>query len=98
MKMTLEAKLDKVIIKPEEIQEMTHSGIILSKKDHHMPVKGVVVAVGYGTDDEPMELSVGDTVMYSRNAGTEWEHEGESFIFMRQCDVLTIIYDQKISD
>lgn len=90
--MELQAKLDKVIIKPYSEDDVTASGIIIPESSKMMPSKGIVVAVGEGTDDEPMELSVGDKVIFAKNIGTDWEHNGENYIFMRQCDVLSIIY------
>ena len=91
--MELKAKLDKVIIRPYKAEEVTESGIIIPETSKMMPSKGVVIAVGEGTDDEPMELSVGDKVIFAKNTGTEWEYEGEMYIFMRQCDVLSIVYN-----
>ena len=50
-----------------------------------------MLAVGNGTKDEPMQLSVGDEVLYGKYAGTEIELEGEKYLMMRQSDVLAII-------
>ncbi|MBR6473749.1 MAG: co-chaperone GroES, partial [Firmicutes bacterium] len=50
-----------------------------------------VVAVGPGTEEEPMEVKVGDTVVFSKYGGTDIKHEGEELTIMRQSDILAVI-------
>lgn len=90
MELKLVPTLDKVVIKPELVEQKTESGIIIPTKPGDKPTTGIVVAVGEGTDDEPMELKEGDRVMFGKYSGTEWENNGELYIFMRQSDVLTV--------
>ena len=55
------------------------------------PLQGEVLAVGKGTKDEEMVLTVGDKVLYGKYSGTEVELDGEKYLIMRQSDVLAII-------
>ena len=50
-----------------------------------------IIAVGGGKSDEPMELKVGDKVMYGKYAGTEVSFEGQDYLIMRQSDVIAVI-------
>ena len=81
----------RVVIKKIEAEEKTEGGLILpsqSKEDHQY---AEVVAVGPGTDDEPMEVKVGDKVVFSKYGGTDIKHEGEEYTIMRQSDILAVI-------
>ena len=82
---------DRVLIEPTPAEETTLAGIIIPDSAKEKPLKGKVLAVGNGTKDEPMQLSVGDEVLYGKYAGTEIELEGEKYLMMRQSDVLAII-------
>ncbi|HBZ35620.1 MAG TPA: co-chaperone GroES, partial [Rikenellaceae bacterium] len=55
------------------------------------PQAGTVIAVGSGKKDEPMELKVGDNVLYGKYAGTEITIDGKDYLMMRQSDVLAIL-------
>ncbi|GAB1416868.1 co-chaperone GroES [Paludibacter sp.] len=82
---------DRVLVKPAPAEEKTISGIIIPDSAKEKPLKGEVKAVGKGTKDETMEVSVGDTVLYGKYAGTELELEGEKYLIMRQSDILAIL-------
>jgi chaperonin GroES len=79
---------DRVLVKPAPAEQKTASGIIIPDSAKEKPLNGEVVAVGPGTKDEPMELSVGDKVLYGKYAGTEIEIDGEKLLIMRQSDIL----------
>lgn len=81
----------RVVIKRSEVQEKTASGIILTGNAKERPQTAEVVAVGPGTEDEKMELNVGDTVMYAQYAGTEVKYAGEEYIIIAQKDILAIV-------
>ena len=82
----------KVVLKKIEAEEKTEGGIILASAAKAPTNVGEIMAVGPGTDDEPMEVSVGDRVVYSHYAGsTEIEFEGEDYMIMRQSDLLAIL-------
>lgn len=87
----LEPKLDKIVVEPDAQDNITDSGIVLVSKNVEMPIKGTVLAVGTGTEDEDMEVQVGDRVIFKKGVGSMWENEGKNYIFMRQSDVLAII-------
>ena len=81
----------KVLVKPNEAEEKTASGIIIPDSAKEKPLKGEVIAAGNGTKDEEMVLKSGDKVLYGKYAGTEIEWNGEQLLIMRQSDVLAII-------
>ncbi|HOS45934.1 MAG TPA: co-chaperone GroES [Paludibacter sp.] len=82
---------DRVLVKPAAVEEKTVSGIIIPDSAKEKPLKGEVLAVGKGTKDEAMEVAVGNTVLYSKYAGTELDLDGEKYLMMRQSDILAII-------
>ncbi len=82
---------DRVLVKPAPAEEKTVSGIIIPDTAKEKPLKGEVLAVGKGTKDEVMEVSVGDQVLYGKYAGTELELDGVDYLIMRQSDILAII-------
>lgn len=82
---------DRVVIKMVETEETTKSGIILTASAKEKPQVAEVVAVGPGTKDVQMELSVGDKVIMSKYAGTEIKLDGEEYIVLSQQDVLAKI-------
>jgi chaperonin GroES len=80
-----------VLIQPIPAEEVTVSGIIIPDSAKEKPLKGTVLAVGPGTKDEAMQLTVGDVVLYGKYAGTEVEIDNEKVLIMRQSDVLAIL-------
>ena len=89
--MNIQPLQDRVLILPAPAETQTVGGIIIPDTAKEKPLRGEVVAVGQGTKDEPMLLSVGDQVLYGKYAGTELEYQGEKYLIMRQNDVLAII-------
>jgi chaperonin GroES len=87
--LTIKPLADRVIVEPAAAETKTASGIIDTAQEK--PQKGTVVAVGNGKKDEPMTVSVGDTVLYGKYAGTEFKYEGSDFLIMRESDILAII-------
>ncbi|NLN49896.1 MAG: co-chaperone GroES [Clostridiales bacterium] len=86
---------DRVVIKTIESQETTKSGIVLPGSAKEKPMQGEVLAVGSGELIEgvrvPLELKVGDKIIYSKYAGTEVKIEENEYLILRQNDVLAII-------
>ena len=87
---------ERIVIKPMEQEAQTRGGILLPDTAKEKPQEGEVVAVGPGrvADDGSrisMELTVGDKVIYSKYAGTEYEDGDEEFLIMRESDVLAKI-------
>lgn len=89
--MNIKPLQDRVLILPAKAEEKTIGGLIIPDTAKEKPLKGEVVAVGNGTKDEEMLLSVGDQVLYGKYAGTELELDGEKYLIMRQSDVLAIL-------
>ena len=82
---------DRVVLKQFEAEETTKSGIILASKSQEKPQEAEVVAVGPGTEDVKMEVSVGQKVIYSKYAGTNVKMEEEEYIIVKQSDILAIV-------
>jgi chaperonin GroES len=80
-----------VVLKQVEAEETTKSGIILTSGAQEKPQEAVVVAVGAGKKDEPMEVKEGDHVVFAQYAGTKFKLEDEEYIVARQDDILAII-------
>lgn len=81
----------RVVIKRIEAEEKTASGILLTGSAKEKPQIAEVLAVGPGTEDEKMELKVGDKVIFSQYAGTDVKYEGEEVSIMSQRDILAIV-------
>ena len=82
---------DRVLVEPMAAEQKTASGIIIPDTAKEKPQRGKVIAVGKGIKDEPMELKIGDEVLYGKYAGTEISVEGKDYLMMRQSDVLAVI-------
>ena len=82
---------DRVVIKRAAAEEKTTGGLILTSAAKEMPNMAEVVAVGPGTKDEPMELKVGDKVIFAKYSGTDVKYEGEEYTIMRQAEILATI-------
>ena len=89
--MSIRPLADRVLVRPASQEEKTVSGIIIPDSAQEKPLRGEVIAVGTGTQDEEMILKAGDIVLYGKYAGTEIEHEGEKYLIMRQADVLATL-------
>ncbi|MCI8647131.1 MAG: co-chaperone GroES [Firmicutes bacterium] len=82
---------NRVVIKRLEAEEKTASGIVLPGQAKEKPQMAEIIAVGPGTEDEKMEVKVGDTVIFSQYAGTEIKYQGEEYTILTQKDVLAIV-------
>jgi chaperonin GroES len=80
----------KILVKPQEAEEKTQSGIIIPDSAKEKPQQGTVVMVGADKKDEPMEIKVGDVVVYGKYSGTELHIDGGDYLLMSQTDVLYI--------
>ena len=78
-------------VEPKEAETKTASGIYIPETAKEKPQQGKVIAVGGGKKDEPMELKVGDTVLYGKYSGTEITVDGKDYLMMRQSDVLAVL-------
>ncbi|MDY5402837.1 MAG: co-chaperone GroES [Trueperella sp.] len=87
---------DRIVIQQVEAEETTASGLVLPDTAKEKPQEGKVVAVGPGRIDDngnrvPMEVAVGDTVIYSKYGGTEVKYGIDEYIILSQRDVLAVV-------
>ena len=89
---------DRVVIEPTAREEMTKSGIVLPDTAKEKPQEGSVIAVGPGAFDNdgkrvPIDVKVGDKVLYAKYAGTEFKVDGDELLIVSQKDILAIVED-----
>ena len=82
---------DRVVIEPKEAETKTASGIYIPDTAKEKPQQGTVLAAGPGKKDEPMEVKVGDVVLYGKYAGTEVTVDDKKYLIVKQSDILAII-------
>ena len=87
---------DKIIVKQAEAQTQTASGLYIPDNAKEKPQQGEVLAVGPGRRDDkgeriPMDVKVGDKVLYSKYGGTEVHYEGEDCLIVGARDILAIL-------
>lgn len=82
---------DRVIILPIPPESKTASGIIIPDTAKEKPQKGTIIYCGKGTRDEPMQVKVGDNVMYGKHAGAPINVDEKNCLIMRESDILAII-------
>ena len=87
---------DKIIVKQDEAQTQTASGLYIPDNAKEKPQQGEVLAVGPGRRDDkgeriPMDVKVGDKVLYSKYGGTEVHYEGEDYLIVGARDILAIL-------
>ena len=80
----------KILVRPSEAEEQTASGIIIPDTAKEKPQHGIVIMVGADKKDEPMEIKVGDKVLYGKFAGQELSINDEDYLLISQSDVLFI--------
>ena len=89
---------DRVLLKRVEVEEKTPAGIIIPDTVKEKPVEGEVLAVGPGAPDDggkmrPLEVKVGDRVLFGKWSGSEVIINGEDRLIMKELDVLGVIED-----
>ena len=87
---------DKIVVQASEAETTTASGIVIPDTAKEKPQEGKVLAVGPGRVDDngnriPVDVSVGDVVIYSKYGGTEVKHNGEEYLILSARDVLAIV-------
>ena len=87
---------DRVVVRPLAREEVTKSGIVLPDTAKEKPQQGEVVSVGPGRvldngDRQAMELKAGDRVLFAKYSGTEFKHEDDELLILRESDVLAIV-------
>jgi chaperonin GroES len=87
---------DRLVVKPSAREEMTKSGIVLPDTVKERPQEGTILAVGPGRtlDDgsrEPIEVAVGEKILFQKYAGTEFKLDDEDLLILSQKDVLAVL-------
>lgn len=96
MAMNLKPLGSRVVIEPVEQEDITAGGIVLPETAKEKPQRGKVLSVGAGDRDEDgkriaMDVSVGDTVLFAKYAGTEIKVDGKKLLILRESDLLAIV-------
>ncbi|HVV29302.1 MAG TPA: co-chaperone GroES [Mycobacteriales bacterium] len=87
---------DRIVVQANEAETTTASGIVIPDTAKEKPQEGTVIAVGPGRVDDngnrvPVDVAVGDVVIYSKYGGTEVKYSGEDYLVLSARDVLAII-------
>ena len=97
MSVSLKPLEDRIVIKSVEAEQVRASGLVIPDTAKEKPPEGEVVAVGPGRWNEdgderiPLDVKVGDRVIYSKYGGTEIKHGGEEYLIISARDVLAIV-------
>ena len=95
-KVVLKPLEDRIVVKPLEAEQVTASGLVIPDTAKEKPQEGKVLAVGPGRFDDkgvriPVDVQVGDVVLYSKYGGTEVKYSGEEYLVLSARDVLAVI-------
>jgi chaperonin GroES len=95
MSVSLQPLEDRIVVKPSEGEEMTASGLVIPDTAKEKPQEGEVLAVGPGRFEDgsrvPLDVKVGDKVIYSKYGGTEVKLSGDELLILSARDVLAIV-------
>jgi chaperonin GroES len=86
---------DRVVVKPIEEEETTISGLVIPDTAQEKPTEGEVMAVGPGRFEDgnrvPMDVKVGDRVIYSKYGGNEYKYKGDEYVILQARDIYALI-------
>lgn len=96
MTLTLKPLGNRVVVEPLEQEEITAGGIVLPETAKEKPQQGMVLSIGPGDRDEdgkriPMDVKVGDKVLFAKYSGTEMKLDGKKLLVLRESDLLAIV-------
>jgi chaperonin GroES len=96
MSVSIKPLEDRVVIQPVEAEQTTASGLVIPDSAQEKPQEGNVVAVGEGRYDDkgdriPVDVKVGDKVVFSKYGGTELKYGGEEYLILGSRDILAIV-------
>ena len=96
MSISIKPLEDRIVIREVEAEQTTASGLVIPDTAKEKPQEGEVIAVGPGRVDDngnriPVDVKVGDVVIYSRYGGTEVKYEGQEFQILSSRDVLAVV-------
>ena len=89
---------DRIVVKPLDAEQTTASGLVIPDTAKEKPQEGEVLAIGPGRIDDngnrvPLDVAVGDKVIYSKYGGTEVKYSGEEYLILSARDVLAVVPD-----
>jgi len=94
-KVSIKPLEDRIVVQPSDAETTTASGIVIPDTAKEKPQEGTVLAVGPGRYEDgkrvPLDVKVGDVVLYSKYGGTEVKYGGEEYLVLSARDVLAII-------
>ena len=95
-KVVLKPLEDRIVVEPLEAEQVTASGLVIPDTAKEKPQEGKVIAVGPGRFDDkgsrvPVDVKVGDVVLYSKYGGTEVKYSGQEYLVLSARDVLAVI-------
>jgi chaperonin GroES len=96
MSTKLKPLADRLVVEPKEQEEVTASGLVLPETAKEKPQQGTVLSSGPGRRDDdgnrvPMDVAVGDSVLYAKYAGTEIKIDGKKLLILKESDILAIV-------
>ena len=96
MSISIKPLEDRIVIRQVEAEQTTASGLVIPDTAKEKPQEGEVIAVGPGRVDDngnriPIDVKVGDVVIYSRYGGTEVKYDGQEFQILSSRDVLAVV-------
>ncbi|ASR55209.1 co-chaperone GroES [Cellulomonas sp. CW35] len=96
MSVSIKPLEDRIVVKPLEAETTTASGLVIPDSAKEKPQEGEVLAIGPGRIDDkgnrvPLDVAVGDKVIYSKYGGTEVKYAGEEFLILSARDVLAVV-------
>ncbi len=94
-KVTIKPLEDRIVVQPLEAEQTTASGLVIPDTAKEKPQEGTVLAVGPGRFEDgqrlPIDVKVGDVVIYSKYGGTEVKYNGEEYLVLSARDVLAVL-------
>ena len=97
MSVSIKPLEDRILLQPLDAEQTTASGLVIPDTAQEKPQEGKVVATGPGRFDEagdkriPLDVAVGDVVIYSKYGGTEVKYDGEEYLLLSARDILAIV-------
>ncbi|MDP3971937.1 MAG: co-chaperone GroES [Candidatus Nanopelagicales bacterium] len=97
MSVSIKPLEDRILVQPLDAEQTTASGLVIPDTAKEKPQEGKVLAVGPGRFDDdgdkriPLDIAVGDVVVYSKYGGTEIKYHGEEYLILSARDVLAIV-------
>ena len=96
MAVTIKPLEDRILVEPQDAEQVTKSGLVIPDTAKEKPQEGKVVATGPGRIDDngnrvPLDVSVDDVVIFSKYGGTEVKYGGEEYLLLNARDILAVV-------